>query len=171
MSWSDSLQIIVYAISIIMVLLTALLGALLFSIGSYWKIIAIWMILNLWMSTVLFYGAKTKDTTHILIWLLTSMLQTAGSLIAMCYFAYRAQELKLHHIERYTDMSENNDEEQHSKQMRSGYILYSVLFGLLPILLASMAIFVFRFYIITASQNMTDSKNIGAKLFLSFDVL
>ena len=165
MCFKQNLRICVYVISIISVFLNVMVGFLLLSLGSYWKLSAIGMVLNFWMSIVLFYGAKTKDTTHLLIWLLASIMQSAGSFIAMCYFAYQAQELKLLSIEHYSNLTKDYEEKQHFMKMRSNYILYSVIFGIVPILFASMAIFVIRFYIIAASQDMTDSNISGTKLF------
>ena len=165
MYFNQNLQIGVYVISIILVFLTILVGVLFLLLGSYCKLSAIGMVLNFWMSIVLFYGAKTRDTTHLLIWLLASIMQSAGSFIAMCYFAYQAHELKLLNIEYYSNLTKDYEEEQYSMKMRSNYILYSVIFGIVPILFASMAIFVIRFYIIAASQDMTDSNISGTKLF------
>ena len=50
-------------------------------------------LLNVSITGVLFYGVKWKDTTHIFIWQVFSVIESIFSIILMCYYAIQSDNI------------------------------------------------------------------------------
>ena len=138
----NNLQVQVRVIAIFIACLTLLVGISSIVHGGDLEMNLVGMVVTMSITFVLFYGAKTKDTTHLLVWLVFSFLQIVILTIGMCYFAIESDQLRVMY----------NLHKQHallSKEiwnLRITYITYSVVSGLLTTLLLSISVIVKKFY-------------------------
>ena len=143
---NTSLQEQVRVISIFVICITLLVGISSIVHGGDLEISVVGIVINISITGVLFYGAKTKDTTHLVVWLVFSVLEIIVLLLGMCYFAYEAE--KFHVIYKYEQHrgSLNTEKMENIWNSRIVYTVYSVIFGLLSIFLFSISIIVKKFY-------------------------
>ena len=99
------------------------------------------IVVSLSITSLLFYGAKNKDTCLIIIWLVLALLQIVGLLIGVCYFAYVSQLL----LESYNNLNSNEAKTSVSKS-RLVYIVYSVICSIIATILTFICIVVKKFY-------------------------
>ena len=104
------------------------------------------LVVNLSITGVLFYGAKRKDTTHLVLWLVFSLIQIIGLFIGMCYFAYEAKQLLAMYKSAYRKETVNKDMVEGIWKLRMTYIVYSLIMGVLIMILFSISIVVKKFY-------------------------
>ena len=83
----------VYLIVVVLVFFTIVFGSLLISYGGNIILSSIGMIINLSVTGILLYGVKTEDTTHVLVWLVFSLVEMIALVIAMSYYAIKAAHM------------------------------------------------------------------------------
>ena len=91
----ESLQDSVRIIAIFVACLTLVVGISSIVHGGDLETSIIGIVVNISITGVLFYGAKKKDTTHLVVWLIFSLLEIIVFCIGMCYFAYEADQLRI----------------------------------------------------------------------------
>jgi NADH:ubiquinone oxidoreductase subunit 5 (subunit L)/multisubunit Na+/H+ antiporter MnhA subunit len=106
----------------------------------------VWIVINISISGVLFNGAKTKDTTHCLVWLVFSVLEIVVLIIGMCYFAYQAEQYHIIYNYQKQRGSLNIEQMENIWNSRIVYTVYSVIFSVLSIFLFTISIIVKKFY-------------------------
>ena len=143
---STSLQEQVRVISIFVACLTLLVGISSIVHGGDLEISVVGIVINISITGVLFYGAKTKDTTHLVVWLVFSVLEIIVLIIGMCYFAYEAEQLHITYNYQKHRGTLNTEEMENIWNSRIIYTVYSVIFSLLSIFLFSISIIVKKFY-------------------------
>ena len=67
-----------------------------------WTTKIIGMYFNLAIATILVYGATTKDTTILVIWLFIYLIQLIWLLIGLCSFAYHSEQLNAMYTSKKT---------------------------------------------------------------------
>ena len=139
-----SLQDPVRIIAIFVGCLTLVVGISSIVHGGDLEISILGIVVNLSIYSVLFYGAKKKDTTHLVVWLAVSLAELVFLIIGICYFAYESEKLRL---------QQNSEEQQIDPEqaelvfkLRVEYIVYSAVSGVLTIFLCSIMIVVKKFH-------------------------
>ena len=143
-SQNKSLQDPVRIIAIFVGCLTLVVGVSAIVHGGDLEISIVGIVVNLSIYCVLFYGAKKKDTTHIVVWLAVSLAELGSFIIGICYFAYESEKLRL----RRNSEKEPIDPAQAELvfKLRVEYIVYSAVSGVLTIFLCSIMIVVKKFH-------------------------
>ena len=90
-----SLQDPVRVIAIFLGCLTILVGVSSIVHDGDLELSIVGIAINIFVSGVLFLGAKRRSTTHLMVWLMFTMLQIIGLLIGICYFSYEAESLRI----------------------------------------------------------------------------
>ena len=145
-SKSKSLQEKVRVISIFIACLTLLVGISSIVHGGDLEMSIVGIVVNISITGVLFYGAKTKDTTHLVVWLVFSVLEIIALIIGMCYFAIESAQFNIKYNYQKDSGSFNNETMENTWNHRILYTVYSVIFGLLSIFLLSISVIVKKFY-------------------------
>ena len=143
---STSLQEQVRVISIFVICITLLVGISSIVHGGDLEISVVGIVINISITGILFYGAKTKDTTHLVVWLAFSVLEIIVLLLGMCYFAYEAENFHVIYNYEQHRGSLNSERMKNIWNSRIVYTVYSVILGLLSIFLFSISIIVKKFY-------------------------
>ena len=143
-SQNKSLQDPVRIIAIFVVCLTLLVGVSSIVHGGDLEISIVGIVVNLSIYCVLFYGAKKKDTTHLVVWLAVSLAELVSLIIGICYFAYESEKLRLQQNSEKLPIDPSQDELVF--KLRVMYIVYSAVSGVLTIFLFSIMIVVKKFY-------------------------
>ena len=143
-SQNKSLQDPVRIIAIFVVCLTLLVGVSSIVHGGDLEISIVGIVVNLSIYCILFYGAKKKDTTHLVVWLAVSLVELVSLIIGICYFAYESEKLRLQQNSEKLPIDPSQDELVF--KLRVMYIVYSAVSGVLTIFLFSIMIVVKKFY-------------------------
>ena len=143
-SHNKSLQDPVRIIAIFVVCLTLVVGISSIVHGGDLEISIVGIVVNLSIYCVLFYGAKKKDTTHLVIWLAVSLAELVSLIIGICYFAYESEKLRLQQHSEQQPIDRSQAELLFNR--RVDYIVYSTVSGVLTIFLFSIMIIVKRFH-------------------------
>ena len=141
-----TLQGLVCTISMFLIGLTLLVGISLILREGDLEMNVVMMVVNICITIVLFYGAKTKDTTHLRIWLFYTFIQIIGLFIGMCYFAYQSEELRERHTLNKPFGSITNKTIEKIWKLRITSIVYSVSCGVLAIALMLVSIIVKKLF-------------------------
>ena len=144
----NQLQEKVYAIASFISLFSLFIGIYLVVYGINVEMTIVAMILNISITGVLFNGVKRKDTTHIFIWLVFSVIEAIFSTILTCYFAIESDSMfKKYNIlhKNHTYLSSDKTLEELSTIMYI-YLAFSAAFGLLTVGLLSALFIVKKFY-------------------------
>ena len=131
-------------IAIFSVCLTLLLGISLIITGEDLKICIVGMVFGISINIVLLYGAKTKDTTHLFLWLFFSGILVIGLVVGMTYFAYNS--VMFLEMSSAPERSFQNETKANILRLRSIYLAYAVISGLLTIFLVSISIIIKKSY-------------------------
>ena len=137
----------VYAIIVVLVCLTIMMGVLLVVYGENLVISIAGTIVNLCLTFILLYGVKTQDTTHVLVWLVFSLVETAALVISILYYAIKA--VHMHNLQKTLS---NNDSFQGKKMFENildtgkRYKTFSIIFGCSTIILVPIIYTVKKFY-------------------------
>ena len=133
-------------IAILSVCLILLLGISLIIIGEDLKICIVGMVFGISINTVLFYGAKTKDTTHLFLWLFFSPILVVGLLVGMIYFAFKSEMFQAIYTSNTPDGLSQNETKANILRLRSINLAYAVISGLLTIFLVLVSIVIKKIY-------------------------
>ena len=143
-SQNKSLQDPVRIIAIFVGCLTLVVGISSIVHGGDLEISIVGIAVNLSIYCVLFYGAKKKDTTHLVVWLAVSFAELVSFVIGICYFSYESEMLRLRQNSEMQPL--DPAEAELIFKLRVEYIVYSAVSGVLTIFLFSIMIVVKRFY-------------------------
>ena len=144
---NKSLQKYVIVISMCISCLVVLLGILSFFHQRYMEVIMVFVVVNLSLAIVLLCGAKSKDTTHILVWLFFSFMQGIGLFLGMCYFAYQSEQSATTGLAQEKACGTVcNKTSETTQALRINDVVYSVIFGVITILHILISIIVKEFY-------------------------
>ena len=141
MCHTRSLQEPVRVLAIFIACLTLVVGISSIIHGGDLEMSLIGLLVNLSIAGVLFYGAKKKDTTHLVVWLVFSLIQMIGLIIGACYFAYESEQVWANYNVVY-----RKESMEIIWKLRVTYVVYSLVFGVLTIVLFSISIIVKKFY-------------------------
>ena len=137
----------VYAIIVILVCLTIMMGVLLVVYGENLVLSIAGTIVNLCLTFTLLYGVKTQDTTHVFVWLVFSLVETVALVIGTSYYAIKA--VHMHNIQK--TLSETNSFQ--SKKLfenildrENKYKTVSIIFGCSTIILVPIIYAVKKFH-------------------------
>ena len=137
----------VYAIIVVLVCLTIIMGVLLVVYGENLVISVGGTIVNICLTFILLYGVKTQDTTHVLVWLVFSLVETVALVIGISYYAIKA--VHMHNIQKTLS---NNDSFQSRKMFENildtgkRYKSFSIIFGCSTIILVPIIYTVKKYY-------------------------
>ena len=81
----------VYALATFSSVFVFFIGTALITYGISVEITIIFMSLHASIAGVLFYGVRRKDTTHIFVWLVISVIEAIFSIFVVCYFAIESE--------------------------------------------------------------------------------
>ena len=137
----------IYVIIVILVFLTIIMGGLSVLYGANLGIFIAGTIINLCITFILLYGVKNQDTTHVLVWLVFSLVETVALVIGMSYYAIKA--LHMHNIHKTLS---NNDPFRSKKLIENildrgrRYKTFSIIFGCSTMILLPIIYAVNKFY-------------------------
>ena len=142
-----SLQDPVRVIAIFLGCLTILVGVSSIVHDGDLELSIVGIAINIFISGVLFLGAKRRSTTHLMVWLMFTLLQIIVLFIGMCYFSYKANWLSLQ-LTDYKEPLEPSDQKEleNIQKLRIAFIVYSIVFGTLIILFIFISAIVKKFY-------------------------
>ena len=147
MGQSESLKEAVYIAAIISGCLVLMLGILSIAYGGgRLEINIVGITVNVLIAIVLFYGAKIKDTTHLVVWFYFASVQAIGLIIGMIYFIYQSEELLRLYPSKSAGLSLYHKTMEVMWKRRMVCIIYAVFLGLLLIFLLVISIIVKKFY-------------------------
>ena len=143
----SSLQDPVRVIAIFLGCLTILVGVSSIVHDGDLELSIVGMSINIFISGVLFLGAKGRSSTHLVVWLMFSLLQIIGLVIAMGYFAYRANSFPtLDTTSLEPTGSLGQEEIENNQDFKIAYIVYSIVSGILAALFLFISVIVKKFY-------------------------
>ena len=142
-----SLQDPVRVIAIFLGCLTILVGVSSIVHDGDLELSIVGIAINIFISGVLFLGAKRRSTTHLMVWLMFTLLQIIVLFIGMCYFSYKANWLSIQY-DNYKEPLEPSDQKEleNIQKLRIAFIVYSIVFGILITLFIFISAIVKKFY-------------------------
>jgi len=142
----QSLQEPVRVIAIFVVCLILLVGISSIVHGGDLETSIIGIVINISITLDLFYGAKTRSTSHLRHWLMLSLVQLSGLIIGIGYFSYESEQLRAVYNSQKSNGSFNEEAMESVWKLRMTYIIYALVFGVLAAFLISISIIVKKFY-------------------------
>ena len=138
----------VYALATFSSVLSLLIGIIFVVYGINVEMTIIGTLLNLSITGVLFYGVKRKDTTHIFIWLVFSVIESIFSIFIMCYLAIQSDNMlkKYNHLLMNQSYESNNETLEKVWTQRISYLAFSIVFGFLTVSVITTLFTVKKFY-------------------------
>jgi len=148
-----SLQDPVRVIAIFLGCLTILVGVSSIVHDGDLELSIVGIAINIFVSGVLFLGAKRRSTTHLMVWLMFTMLQIIGLLIGICYFSYEAESLRILINSPQPLEPLKQETLDRIRELRIAYIVYAIVFGILITLFIFISVIVKKFYDELKNQN------------------
>ena len=143
---AKSFQQTAIIIAILSACLIFILGISLIIIGEDLRVCIVGMVLGISINIVLLYGAKTKDTTHLFLWLFVSAMLVLGLIVGMAYFAYESEKFREMYISNTPNGSFQNETKANILRLRNTTLAYAVISGLFTIFLVSVSIVIKKIY-------------------------
>ena len=136
-----------YVIVVVLVFLTITLGSLLMSYGGNTILSSVGIIINLSVTGILLYGVKTEDTTHVLVWLVFSLVEMIALVIGMSYYATKAANMQniYNHLSKDSSVP-RKDLIKTIWEKHISFVVFSIIFGVSTISLLSTIFIVRMFY-------------------------
>ena len=139
----------VYALATFSSVFILFIGIALISYGMNVEITIILMSLHTSITGVLFYGVRKKDTTHIFVWLVFSVIEAIFSIFVVCYFAIESESFlrKYNHLKMTNSLyTPNNKTLKELGAQQYSCLAFSIAFGLFTVILLSSLVTVKKFY-------------------------
>ena len=142
-----SLQDPVRVIAIFLGCLTILVGVSSIVHDGDLELSIVGIAINIFISGVLFLGAKRRSTTHLMVWLMFTLLQIIGLVVGMCYFSYEAQSLStLYNSLPSEPLPLPGEKLENIHELRIAYIVYAIVCGILIALFLFISVIVKKFH-------------------------
>ena len=126
--------------------LMLLLWGSLIIIGEDVRMCMVGIVFGITINAVLFYGAKTKDTTHIFLWLFFSAILVVGLFVGMIYFACESDKFRKMYLLSTPDRTFQNETEANIVRLKSANLVYAVISGLLTVFFVSVSTIIKKLY-------------------------
>ena len=139
----------VYALATFSSVFVFFIGIALITYGISVDITIIFMSLHTSIAGVLFYGVRRKDTTHIFVWLVISVIEAIFSIFVVCYFAIESENFlrKYNHLKMTNSLhTPNNRILKELGAQQYSCLAFSIAFGLFTVILLSTSVTVKKFY-------------------------
>ena len=130
------LQQQVYVVVVVLAFLTIIIGAFSVVYGENLEISIVGTIINFSITGILVYGVKRQDTTHVMVWLVSSIVEMVLLVIGMSYYAIKAD-----HIQNIYKYISENDSFQRKELLENisgrklSCIVLSIIFGASTVIL------------------------------------
>ena len=137
----------VYAIVVLLICLTIIVGVLSAVFGENMEMSISGTIINLSITGILYYGVKTQDTTHVLVWLVFSLFEMVTLVIVMSYYAIKAAHMQsINRLLSKTGSFQRKELYESISERSIKYINFSIIFGSSAIILLPIIYVVKTFY-------------------------
>ena len=137
----------VYAIVVLLICLTIIVGFLSAVFGENIEMSIVGIIINLSITGILYYGVKTQDTTHVLVWLVFSLFEMVTLVIGMSYYAIKAAHMQsIKRLLSKTGSFQRKELHESISERSIKYIIFSIIFGSSAIILLPIIYVVKTFY-------------------------
>ena len=139
----------VYSLATFSSVFALFIGIALITYGINVEITIMLMCLHTSITGVLFYGVRRKDTTHLLVWLVCSLIEAIFCIAVMCYFAIESEDLlrRYNHFKMMDNLhTPNNKILKELGAQQYSYLAFSIAFGLFTVILLSSSVTVKKFY-------------------------